>query len=185
MLGYEGLVGDKEDWANYITNVEMREQPLLAWLTVDSNPVKRTRYDYQAEAWRDVRDNAHIDGNAWQSFQTVGEFREELQSLIQWFDTTGSISKLSEDVSDIAGIADQMAYEIPKSLKEMRQDIEARFGDEGDCQIGVTKVSPYKTRSVGSWIQNGAQATLPVPARFRPPVGSTKTTTTATVTEND
>jgi hypothetical protein len=185
MLTYENLVGDQEDWANYITNVEVRETPLIEWLEVDKNPVKNVKYQYQAEKWRAPRDNAHTDGSPWTSFQSVGEGRGELQALVQWFDGTGSISKLSEDVSDIAGIADQLAREIPKVMKEMRQDMEAAFGDDTECQVGVSRVSPYKTRAMGKWIQSTAQATLPVPTDFLTPAGSIKSTSSTTVVEND
>jgi hypothetical protein len=183
MLKYEDQVGNQEDWANFITNVEMRETPFLDWLPVDKNPVRQVEYLYQAEKWRAPRVNAHTDGQPWTTFQSVGEGREKLRSLIQWFDATGSISKLSEDVSDIAGIADQLAREIPKTMKEMRQDIEAAFCDDSESQVGVTRVSPYKTRGVGKWVQATEQNHYPVPADFRPPSGSIKTDASSSLTE--
>jgi hypothetical protein len=184
MLTYENLVGNQEDWANYITNVENRETPFLGWLEMDKNPVRQVEYSYQAERWRAARENAHIDGNAWNSFTTVGEGRARLRSLIQWFDCTGSISKLSEDVTDIAGIEDQLAREIPKSLKEMRQDMEVAFLEDTDCQTGVAKLTPFKTRGVGEWIKATAQTTHPVDSNFRPASAQIDTTASGSLTEN-
>jgi hypothetical protein len=178
-------VGNQEDWSNYITNVEVRETPFIEWLEVDKSPVKQTEYLYQAEKWRAPRSNKHTDGVPWTTFTTVGEGRAKLRSLIQWFDATGSISKLSEDVSDIAGIADQLAREIPKTMKEMRQDMEATFCDDQDCAIGVSGSVPYETRGVGKWIQATAQTVYPVDANFLTPAGSIKTAASAAVVEND
>lgn len=184
MLGIENLVGNQEDWANYITNVEVRETPFMAWLEMDKNPVKATEYSYQAEKWRTPRDNKHIDGRPWTGFQSVGEGRARLRSLIQWFDVTGSISKLSEDVTDIAGIADQLAREIPKSLKEMRQDMEVAFLEDNDHVIGETQQSAFETRGVGEWVKATAQTLYPVDENFRPPSASIDATASGSLTEN-
>jgi hypothetical protein len=184
MLTYDNLVGNQEDWANYITNVEVRETPLIDWLEVDKNPVKQTEYLYQAEKWRAARANKHVDGVPWTTFASVGEGRAKLRSLIQWFDGTGAISKLSEDVSEVAGIADQLAREIPKTMKEMRTDMEACFCDDQDCAIGVTGTKPYETRGIGGWISSTAQATYPVDANFLTPAASIDGTASASLTEN-
>ena len=182
MLTLENLVGSQEDWANYITNVEMRETPFLDWLPVGSKPVG-VRFDYQAEVNADPAINSHIDGKPWTTFSSVGEGRGELNALIQWFDKTGSISKLSQDVTNIAGIADQLAREIPKKMKEMAIDMETNFCEDHDCRTG-NEVQGYLSRGVGSWVKATAQSTLPVPADFLTASGSIVTTATASQTED-
>lgn len=182
MQTYENLVGNQEDWANYITNVEMRDTPFLDWLPVGDKPVN-VLLSYQAEKFRDPRDNSHVDGKPWSSFASAGDSRGRLKALVQWFDNGSSISKLSQDVSNIAGVTDELAREIPKDLKEMATDIEVAMCEDNDCRED-NKTQGYKTRAVGSWIASSAQSLYPVPTDFLTPSGSIDTTANASVTED-
>ena len=89
---------------------------------------------------------------------------------------------LSEDVSNAAGVADELARDIPKRLKEMGRDMEVAFlGDqdhrEGTTTAGITPVA-------GSWTSTSAQ-TLTRCRKARPPSGNVDTTTTsANMTED-
>lgn len=182
MLPYENLVGNQEDWAKYITNVDMRNTPILEWLPVGDKPVN-VIYNYQAEKYADPRDNAHVDGKPWTTFNPAQEGMGQLKALIQWFDNTTSVSKLSQDVSNTAGISDLLARDIPKRLKEMSRDMEAAIADDADCRED-NKVVGYKTRSMGSWIQVAAQTLYPVPSAFRTPTASIDATAIASLTED-
>ncbi len=182
MLTYDQLVGNQENWANFITNVEMRPYPFLDWLPVGDKPVN-VLYQYQAEKYRDPVDNSAVDGKPWQSFQTVGEGRGVLKSLIQFSQKQWAISKISEDVSNIAGIDDQFAYEIPKQLKELSGDIEASSLDGHDCREDNGAVG-YRSRAVASWVSSSAQSLYPVPSDFLTPAASISTTATGSLTEN-
>lgn len=183
MMQIENVIGRQEDWANYITNIEMRETPFLDWLRVGSKPVNPL-YDYQVDKYRDPRANAHVDGKPWTNFSSGGENRGRLKAFIQWLDEGVSISKLSQDVTDDAAIADQMAYEIPKKLKEMATDWEAAICEDGESQED-DKINGYKTRGTGSWLSASAQTHNPVPAAFRPPSASIVSgTSVASATEN-
>jgi hypothetical protein len=183
MLAIENVIGKQEDWANYITNVEMLETPVLDWLRVGGKPVNPL-YDYQVDKYRDPRENSHVDGKPWTNFGSGAENRGRLKALIQWLDEGVSVSKISQDVTNDAAIADQLAYEIPKKLKEMAQDWEAAICDDSDCRED-NKVQGYKTRSIGEWVKATAQTLYPVPEAFRPPSASINTTAIASLVEND
>lgn len=182
MLTYENLVGNQEDWANYITTVEMRDTVFLDWLPVGDKPVN-VLFNYQADAYTAPRQNSHVDGQPWTNFKSAADSRGRLKALVQWFDNTTSVSKLSEDVSNIAGVADELARDIPKRLKEMGTDMEANFLEDWDCRED-NKVQGYLSRGVGSWISSSAQALYPVPAAFLTPAASISSTGSATATEN-
>lgn len=183
MLSYENLVGNQEDWAQFITNVDMKNTPLLEWLPVGDKPVN-VIYNYQAEKYADPRENAHVDGKPWTAFNSAQEGQGQLKALIQWFDNTTSVSKLAQDVSNTAGISDLLARDIPKRLKEMSRDIECAFSDDQDCREDNKSVG-YKTRGIGSWVASTAQTLYPVPAAFLTPAASIDaTTTTANLTED-
>jgi hypothetical protein len=182
MLQLENLVGNQEDWAQYITNIDMRSTPILEWLPVGDKPVN-VLYNYQAEKFAAPRQNAHVDGMPWKNFNSAQEGQGQLKALIQWFDNTTSISKLAQDVTNPAGISDLLAKDIPKRLKEMSRDMEAAFADDNECQEDDHQ-NAYKTRGIGKWILSTAQALYPVPAAFLTPSASISSTASASVTEN-
>lgn len=177
------FVGLEQDWADYITNIEMRETPFLDWLSVGSKPVN-PRFNYQAEKFRNPRSNSHVDGKPFGEPFSAGDSRVQLDALIQWFDHGVSVSKLSQDVSSNSAIADELAREIPKAMKEMAQDMEVNFLEDNDHRVDNRTVG-YLTRGVGSWVSNTAQALYPVDVNFRPPAASIGTTTWATITEDN
>jgi hypothetical protein len=77
-----------------------------------------------------------------------------------------------------------MARAVTKSLEQLKRSMEAAFCSDQESveQSGST---PYKTRGLGKWIQNGAQSDLPVNASYRTPTGSINATATASLTENN
>jgi len=109
-----------------------------------------------------------------------------LSARIQKFREVPSVDDLAQHVSEVAGIGKkkEMARAVSKSLEQMKRSMEAAFcsDQEGVEQSGVT---PYKTRGLGKWIQNGAQSDLPVNSAYRTPTASINTTATASLTENN
>lgn len=176
------LVGAEEDWAQYVTNIEMRETPFLDWLATGTKPVNPL-FSYQAEKFRAPRRNAHVDGKTFMEPFSAGDSRARLKALIQWFDHGVSVSKLTQDVTNIAGIADELAREIPKAMKEMTQDAEVNLLEDNDLRED-NKVVGYLCRGVGSWLNTSAQALYPVDSNFRPPTASAVSTSIATITED-
>ena len=183
MQDLDNQVGNQDNWAKYITNVEMRDQQFLSWLPVGDKPVNPL-YNYQADKFRTPKLNSHVDGKPWTEFENAGDGRGNLKSLVQWLSAAVSVSKLTQDVTDPAGVADELAREIPKKLKEMATDLEANCLDDHDGRED-NKVSGYLTRSVGSWVNNSAQALYPVPSDFRTPAASISATASGSVNEND
>lgn len=182
MLNYGNIIGNQEDWANFVTNVESSEAPFVSWLPVGDKPVN-VLHQYQAEKFRDPVDNAHINGTPVSGFLSAGDSRGVLKALVQYFTKAAAITTLHEEVSDIAGIADEFARELDKCTTELTFDIEAAFLEDADHQADDT-TKGYKTRGVGSWISSSAQTLYPVPEDFRPPAASVITTATASITEN-
>jgi len=182
MLQYSQIVGNQEDWADIITNVEMMETPFLDWLPVGDKPVN-VLHNYQAEKYEDPVLNAHVDGRPVSGFASAGDGRGKLIALIQYFTKTSSVTRLHQDVSNIAGIEDELGRDMVKRTKELARDIEVAFL-EGTDHVEGSSTTAYKTRGVASWISNSAQSLYPVPVDFRPPTASISTTASASLTEN-
>lgn len=182
MLLERNVVGNQEDWAQYVTLADEHAHPILAALPTGGKPVN-VLYNYQADAYAEPQPNAWPDGKDWTEFKSAGANRKELQARVQWFVNTASVSKLAQDVTDVAGIADELANEIPKKLFEMSREMECTFAgvQEAYEDDGVTG---NKTRSIANWVQNGAQTIYPVDSTFRTPTASIYSDVKANLNEN-
>lgn len=181
MIAYPNIVGKQEDWANVITNVEMVDTPFLDWLRQDEK-LASVEENYQAEQFDAPEENAHVDGKPVTKFKSAGDGRGRLKSYIQYYTKGASVTRLHQDLGNIAGVEDELARDILKRTKEMSRDMEASFLDDGESaeDNGATG---YKTRGVGKWIQATAQSHAPVPADFLTPSASIDTTASASLTE--
>lgn len=182
MINYANIIGNQEDWARFVTNVEMAKTPFLDWLPTGDKPAN-VLFNYQAEQYADPVDNSHVDGKPVVGFASAGDGRAQLKALIQYFTKTSSVTRMHQTVSDISGIADELAHDLAKRTKELARDIEVAFLSDTD-HIEDNGAVGYKTRGVGSWISSSAQTLYPVNAAFRPPSGSISTTASGSVTEN-
>jgi hypothetical protein len=184
MLLERNVVGKKTDWANYITLSDEHETPMLRVLPKGPKPVNVIKH-YQADTYVAPQPNAWPDGKDWDAFQTAGANRKELTARCQWFVRTAAVSKLAEDVTDTAGIQDELAHEIPKKMTEMAREIECSAASD-QAEYADDGTTGHKFRGVGKWIQATAQsdAGTDVDATIRPPSASIYADTKANLTED-
>lgn len=182
-IGYQQIVGQQQDWAQVVTNVQMVDTPFLGWLPVGKNPVQAERL-YQGDYFDAPATNSHPDGKPVDGGKSAGRNRRQLRSLIQYMTKGANVTKLDQDYGNVAGVEDELAAEITKQTKELSKDIEAAFLSAQECQIGVSGTSGYMTRGVPNWIQTTAQSQYPVDSNLMPPAASISTTATASLTED-
>lgn len=182
-LQYSAVVGKKEDWANVVTNVSMIDTPFLGWIPVGKNPVQAERL-YQADVYDAPAENTHADGVVVTNAKSAGRNRVQLRSLIQYSTKAASVTKLTQDYGNQAGVSDELGTEIAKQTKELSRDIEAACLSAQECVVGVSGTTGYKTRGVPNWVQTSAQATYPVDASVRPATAQVNTTATGSLTED-
>jgi hypothetical protein len=167
MLLEKNVVGNQEDWAQYITQADSHETPLLNSIRVGDKPVN-VLYQYQADKYDEPTDDPWIDGKDWNTFKSAAANRAELKSRVQWFVETASVSKLAQDVTNAAGVADELAREIPKKLTEMSRRIEAAAGSD-QAAYEDDGANGNKFQGIGRWIQADATSQLyATPAAYRP-----------------
>lgn len=182
MLTEGNVVGNQEDWANYITQNDSFGTPFLNRLKTDSKPVN-VLYQYQVDAYDSPEDNVHVDGKDWDAFNAAAKNRAELKARIQWFTKTAAVSKLSQDVTNAAGVADEMAREIPRKLTELARDMEATFCSS-QAAYEDDGVTGNKTQGVGLWVQNGTSNQLyATPTAFQPAAAQISTANKANTSE--
>lgn len=158
MLLEKNVVGKKTDWANYITLADEHETPMLRTLPKGPKPVNVIK-NYQSDTYDAPKPNAWPDGKDWDVFASAGKNRKPLSARVQVFVKTAAVSLLAEDVTDTAGITDELAHEIPKQMTVMAREMEcaaasdqSAVADAGDGQTG------HQFRGAGAWIANPATA---------------------------
>lgn len=158
MLLEKNVVGKKTDWANYITLADEHETPLLRVLPKGPKPVNVVK-NYQSDTYDAPADNAWADGKDWAAFKSAGANRKPLSARVQWFVKTAAVSKLAEDVTDTAGIMDELAHEIPKKMTEMAREMECAAASDQSAQADAgDEINGHKFRGMGAWIKATANS---------------------------
>jgi hypothetical protein len=182
MLLAKNVVGNQPDWAQFITIADGHKTPLLNMIPVGDKPVNILK-NYQADAYTEPTPVAWPDGKDWDTFESAAKNRGELKARAQETVKTASVSRKAQDITDAAGVADELAREIKKKLVETSRTIEATMccDQEAYEDDGITG---DKSRAVGKWIQNTAQALYPVPANLLTPAASIYSGTKANLNED-
>lgn len=186
MLLEKNVVGKKTDWANYITLADEHETPMLRLLPKGPKPVNVIK-NYQSDTYAAPKPNAWPDGKDWDAFKSAGANRKPLQARVQWFVQTAAVSKLAEDVTDTAGITDELAHEIPKKMTEMAREMECAAGsDQSSVADAGDQVNGNQFRGAGAWIKATANsdADQAVDASILPDAAQLYTDTKANLTED-
>lgn len=176
-------VGKREDLADYISLVDARDTPITSMIPKGNKP-GNTLLQWQADNMPAAQSSGSVDGVDVSSYSNLNDGRAVIQNYIQVFQRAIRVSPLAVDVSNVAGLRDELAGMVAKGIKLTKRDIELTISSDNDAQADNGTV-PYLTRGLGEWIKNGAQSVLPVNSNYRTPTASINTTATASFTESD
>ena len=179
-------VGIRQDLSDLIAVVDAKTCPVVSTAKKGSEPINPLT-QWQADAFATtgvpsgVLSNADISSS---DFIDNAANRAILSARVQKFREVPSVDDLAQNISEVAGIGKkrEMAKAVTKSLEQIKRSMEAAFCSDQESQE-QSGASPYLTRGLGKWIQNGAQTDLPVAAAYRTPTASINTTATASLTE--
>jgi hypothetical protein len=178
-------VGAREDLADLIAIADQKATPLVSAArksTAPTNPL----FSWLVDGYDTPNTNGVLSNEDATTFANPAAQRERLYGRIQKLWRLPKVSDLAENVSDVAGIGTkrEMARAIKKSIQELARDLEATFCSDQDSQAESGN-NPFKTRGLGSWISNSAQADsgTAVPAAYRTPAASISTATIANTTD--
>ena len=178
-------VGKREDLADFISLVDMKEKPLLAMIP-KGKAIENMYMRWQADRYETPDLSGIADGVDVGAFENGAKNRVELSNYCQKRRRAAFVGDLAENVSDIAGAAKgELARATTKKLEELSRDIESVLCSDQDARLETSEASPYLTRGLGSWISSTAQTVLPVPSDFRTPANSLNTTSTSTLSEQN
>ena len=186
--------GKREDLANLIAMVDAKDTPFTSMAKKGSQP-GNTIFRWQADrlpattAPTPVVDGSDVDPNSGTTnFTNDGttQFRVELSNRIQIFRKAVRVSKLTQDVANIAGVKDELANNVSKAITLIKRDMEVAMCANQGAQVDNGTVG-YRTRGLDKWIVAAASidsVDLPAAASaFCPAAAQISSVGTASLTE--
>jgi len=174
-------VGKRESLADLIACVEAEKYPFTSMAAKRKKP-NQSIHDWQLKIYprrpiKGVMDGKDVDEHTHTA-------RERVHAVAQKSWDNPGVSDFADE-ADVAGLSKgEMAEQIADSLVLLKRIIEGRCLSNEECSLDDGVNVPYETRGLGKWIQNGAQATYPVPANFRTPSAQVYSGTLAAFTED-
>lgn len=186
--------GKREDLANLIAMVDAKDTPFTSMAKKGAQP-GNTIFRWQADrlpattAPTPVVDGTDVDPNTGTTnFVNDGttQFRVELSNRIQIFRKAVRVSKLTQDVANIAGVRDELANNVSKAITLIKRDMEVAMCANQGAQVDNGTVG-YRTRGLDKWIVAAANIdTVDLPAAasaFCPAASQISSVGTAALTE--
>jgi hypothetical protein len=186
--------GKREDLANLIAMVDAKDTPFTSMAKKGSQP-GNTIFRWQADrlpattAPTPVVDGTDVDPNSGTTnFVNDGttQFRVELSNRIQIFRKAVRVSKLTQDVANIAGVRDELANNVSKAITLIKRDMEVAMCANQGAQVDNGTVG-YRTRGLDKWLVAAASIdTVDLPAAasaFCPSAAQISSVGTASLTE--
>lgn len=171
-------VGNREDLSSMLTMLEPEQTPIMSLCA-------KSKASGVLHEWViDGLDAPSADGinetSDVASFSNKFANRGRLGNYTQIFRKDFLVSDLQNAVSSV-GPAD-IAQAKAKALREIKRDMEFAIASNNDRQA-EDGVNPYKLRGLGDWLDSAGPSD--VPAAYRTPSGSIKTSTLTEATLND
>ena len=156
-------VSNREDLTDVLTILAPEETPVLS--SASKQKANSTFVEWTVDTLADVSTDGISEGSDITSFTDKFSKRARLGNYIQKFRKDYLVSDLQEAV-DSVGPA-KVAQAEAKAIRELKRNVEATLISDNEMSSEDGAGTPYKLRGLGKWLQNGAQATNPVPSDFR------------------
>lgn len=177
----------REDLFDVLTLVDEKATPFLSSVPRGSTP-QNTLMEWPVDSYATPSLGGVLDGTDVSSYENHAERREILRTYLQTFRRSAKVSRLSQEVSNVAGVTDEMARSIMMKTVELGRDIEATLLSDQEHQAEAG-TAPYLTRGLSTWILDtaniGNQTLYQVPVAFRPAAAQIDETAAASITESD
>jgi len=145
--------GKREDLADMIALVDARDTPFISMSRKGSKP-GNMYFRWQADQNPQPVVGGTIDGTDVSSYSNyVDGYRKELANYAQIFRRQVRVSKLAQDLADVAGVRDSLSDNVAKAIVGLKRDMEVTFTSDqlGQQDTGAGGV-PYLTAGAQAWI---------------------------------
>ena len=144
--------GKREDLMDMIALVDAKDTPFTSMARKGSKP-GNMYFRWQADQNPSPTIGGVVDGtdvSAYNNF--VSGYRKELANYAQIFRQTVRVSKLTQDIADVAGIRDELSDNIAKAIIAIKRSMEATFTSDQYGQQDQGGSTPYLTAGIQAWI---------------------------------
>jgi hypothetical protein len=144
--------GKREDLMDMIALVDAKDTPFTSMARKGSKPGNMF-FRWQADQNPNPTIGGVVDGtdvSAYNNFVT--NYRKELANYAQIFRQTVRVSKLTQDIADVAGIRDELSDNIAKAIIAIKRSMEATFTSDQYGQQDQGGSTPYLTAGIQAWI---------------------------------
>lgn len=146
--------GKREDLMDMIALVDAKDTPFTSMARKGSKP-GNMYFRWQADqnpgpTIGGVVDGTDVTSGSYNNFVTG--YRKELANYAQIFRQTVRVSKLTQDIADVAGIRDELSDNIAKAIIAIKRSMEVTFTSNqlGQADNGTTQA--YLTAGMQQWI---------------------------------
>ncbi|MGI9143201.1 MAG: SU10 major capsid protein [Fluviibacter sp.] len=183
--------GKREELADLIALVDAKDTPFTSMAKKGSKP-GNTLFRWQADSLPTPKMTGTVDGTDVTTYDNYVKdgatvYRAELSNYIQIFRRSVRVSPLTQDISTVAGVRDELANNVAKGIQALKRDMEVSLCSNNAAQADNGTV-PYITRGLHRWLQaagSGSQDTvLPISSTFQTPTANRSTVGTAALTES-
>lgn len=190
MLFEINQVAKREDLLDLITRVDEKATPFMSLVNKGTTP-QNTFISWPVDSYAAPALGGTVDGTDVSSYDNHAASRALLSSYLQTFRKAYQVSRLAQEVSDVAGLGsgNEIAEASAKAGVELVRNMEATLlsDQEHDADDGT---NPYLLRGLGVWIRDTANIAAQsgshqVPAAYRPAAGQINGDLTSAITESD
>lgn len=183
--------GKREELADLISLVDAKDTPFTSMAKKGSKP-GNTLFRWQADSLPTPKMTGTVDGTDVTTYDNYVKdgatvYRAELSNYIQIFRRSVRVSPLTQDITTVAGVRDELANNVAKGIQALKRDMEVTLCSNNGAQADNGTV-PYLTRGLHRWLQaagSGSQdAVLPIASTFQTPTANRTTVGTAALTES-
>ena len=183
--------GKREELADLISLVDAKDTPFTSMAKKGSKP-GNTLFRWQADSLPTPKMTGTVDGTDVTTYDNYVKdgatvYRAELSNYIQIFRRSVRVSPLTQDITTVAGVRDELANNVAKGIQALKRDMEVTLCSNNGAQADNGTV-PYLTRGLHKWLQpaagGGQDAVLPIASTFQTPTANRSTVGTASLTES-
>jgi hypothetical protein len=176
-------IGKREDLADMMSIIDVKETPFISRIRKSKAPTN-TLFDWMVDRYDLPKLGGTVDGTDVTNFENHGVFRLKLHNYIEVFRRSDKVSRLAQDISNVAGVKNEIANGGMKKLVEIKRDMEATLLSDQDAQAD-NGIVEYLTCALGKWISLAGPSTFPITdAAYRPSSGQINTTAVASLIED-
>jgi len=177
--------GKREDLMDMIALVDAKDTPFTSMARKGSKP-GNMYFRWQADSNPAPKIGGTVDGTDVSTYVNHDQVRAELANYAQVFRMDAvRVSKLSQDIAQVAGVRDELAYNLSKSILQCKRSLEVAMCSNQTAQQDNGSV-PYLTAGIQTWISNAGTGTATpgdIPSTYRTPTNSILTGASSSLTD--